>query len=189
MTTTTQAIDLSGQYYDCDDNIFTAQLTTSGTYKTTREGSSFVIYTQRAHAHIYVEDGMWRPVTAHEAPDDPAPRVNGDECPYCDDHYEHILGDCPNDPANYDGPIPSENDPLPFARGVMVLLALFLALATHTASASPDCTITGTTGEGFPVATCADGSTYYQDLDGQPYPNAAGAPVYCPGTWIPCDEC
>jgi hypothetical protein len=59
-------------------------------------------------------------------------------------------------------------------------LALFLAI-THTPFG---CAITGHTSEGFPVATCADGSQVYQDLDGQPYPNAAGNPVYPAGTWV-----
>jgi hypothetical protein len=40
------------------------------------------------------------------------------------------------------------------------------------------------TAEGFPTAYCRDGSVWYQDMDGQPYANEAGNPVYAPGTWV-----
>jgi hypothetical protein len=63
--------------------------------------------------------------------------------------------------------------------------ALALAVTLQTASAQPtSCYPAGTTGEGFPVVQCTDGATWYQDLDGQPYENAAGYPVYAPSTWV-----
>jgi hypothetical protein len=46
------------------------------------------------------------------------------------------------------------------------------------------CAQGGHTGEGFPTAYCRDGSVWYQDMDGQIYENAAGNPVYAPGTWV-----
>jgi hypothetical protein len=46
------------------------------------------------------------------------------------------------------------------------------------------CADGGTTGEGFPVAHCRDGSVWYRDMDGQVYENEAGNPVYAPGTWV-----
>jgi hypothetical protein len=57
------------------------------------------------------------------------------------------------------------------------------AQATGPTTPPAGCTIVGDTGpdEGFPVAHCDDGSRRYLDMDGQPYANAAGAPVYCPG--------
>jgi hypothetical protein len=70
----------------------------------------------------------------------------------------------------------------PLVRSALTGLALALALTAPTLA--HDCPITGHTGEGFPVATCADGTVWYRDMDGQPYPNAAGNPVYAPGTWI-----
>jgi hypothetical protein len=68
----------------------------------------------------------------------------------------------------------------------MQWLAIPALALTLTMQAPAGCTVTGTTGpdEGFPVATCQDGSVWYQDMDGQPYENAAGAPVYAPGTWM-----
>jgi hypothetical protein len=133
------------------------------------------------------------PPVAHEAPDYDPP------CPYCDDHYEHAcIDECPANPDTYDGPIPSEDhEPYGFNRyGIMVLaalVALALSLTTHTAGAgaiytptSPhnDCTDTGEITEfGGPILDC-DGTPIYQDMDGQIYENAAGYPVYEPGTWV-----
>jgi hypothetical protein len=64
--------------------------------------------------------------------------------------------------------------------------AIAIAVLALTIQAPAGCTITGTTvpDEGFPVATCQDGSVWYQDMDGQPYENAAGRPVYPAGTWV-----
>jgi hypothetical protein len=42
----------------------------------------------------------------------------------------------------------------------------------------------GTTGEGFPVATCQDGSVWYADMDGAGGYNS-GLPIVEPGTWVP----
>jgi len=39
--------------------------------------------------------------------------------------------------------------------------------------------------EGFPAVSCPDGAVWYLDMDGQPYANDAGNPVYAPGVfWI-----
>lgn len=60
-----------------------------------------------------------------------------------------------------------------------IIAAALLCLLTTLPS---DCAISGTTGEGFPVATCADGSRVYRDDDGQTHP---GAPYVETGTWVP----
>jgi hypothetical protein len=54
---------------------------------------------------------------------------------------------------------------------------------TLTIQAPAGCTITGTTGpdEGFPVATCDDGTTLYADMDGNALP---GMLYRAPGTWV-----
>jgi hypothetical protein len=71
------------------------------------------------------------------------------------------------------------------SKPVATVAALALAFTLQTASAQPtSCYPAGATGEGFPVVQCADGATWYQDMDGQPYANAAGYPVYAPGTWV-----
>lgn len=69
--------------------------------------------------------------------------------------------------------------------GFALAALCFLTLSTSAQPIAPDgCTLAGTTGEGFPVAVCQDGSTTYRDDDGQPYQNDAGYPVYPPGTWV-----
>jgi hypothetical protein len=105
-------------------------------------------------------------------------------------------------------PIPDEGDACPDCaqqsvpedvkamkpyRALIALAALALSLTTHTAGAgaiytptSPhnDCTDTGEITEfGGPILDC-DGTPIYQDMDGQIYENAAGYPVYEPGTWV-----
>jgi hypothetical protein len=96
-------------------------------------------------------------------------------------------GDCCHDCAQESAP--EDIKAMKPYRALIALAALALSLTTHTAHAAPDCPITGTSGEGFPVATCADGTTWMQDMDGQIYENAAGYPVYAPGTWVPCTYC
>jgi hypothetical protein len=49
---------------------------------------------------------------------------------------------------------------------LIVALALFTAVTTNGGGAHEGCTRSGHTGEGFPAYTCADGHTYYADLDG-----------------------
>ena len=58
-------------------------------------------------------------------------------------------------------------------------LALFLAITQIPAG----CAITGHTSEGFPVASCADGTTRYADMDGAGGYNS-GVPYVIPGTWV-----
>jgi len=62
-----------------------------------------------------------------------------------------------------------------------ILFALFLFTPTthaapYTPTAPVGCTITGTSGEGFPVATCENGDEMYLDLD--------GSIDRAPGTWV-----
>jgi hypothetical protein len=58
-------------------------------------------------------------------------------------------------------------------------LALFLAITQIPAG----CSLTGHTSEGFPVASCADGSQVYADMDGAEGYNS-GLPYVIPGTWV-----
>jgi hypothetical protein len=58
-------------------------------------------------------------------------------------------------------------------------IALFLAITQTPAG----CAITGHTSEGFPVATCADGSHIVADMDGAGGYNS-GLPYVIPGTWV-----
>jgi hypothetical protein len=58
-------------------------------------------------------------------------------------------------------------------------LALFLAITQIPAG----CSLTGHTSEGFPVATCADGSHIVADMDGSGGYNS-GLPYVIPGTWV-----
>jgi hypothetical protein len=58
---------------------------------------------------------------------------------------------------------------------------------TLTIQPPAGCTITGTTGpdEGFPVATCDDGTTMYADMDGNfVYSHGIKFWIREPGTWV-----
>jgi hypothetical protein len=62
------------------------------------------------------------------------------------------------------------------------LTALGIATALFlTVTAPHGCTVTGTTSEGFPLASCANGTTVYADMDGNAL---AGLSYRAPGTWI-----
>jgi hypothetical protein len=63
----------------------------------------------------------------------------------------------------------------------LALLFCTLSPASAQPAAPAGCTIAGTTGEGFPVATCQDGTVWYADMDGQTHP---AAPYVAPGTWV-----
>jgi hypothetical protein len=67
---------------------------------------------------------------------------------------------------------------------VTAVAALALALLATPASAQDltACYPNGTTGEGFPVITCADGNTFYQDMDGD------GRDESTNGRYILCNE-
>lgn len=56
-----------------------------------------------------------------------------------------------------------------------VTVTLALIVLAGFASLPSSCAVTGRTAEGFPVATCEDGTMWYQDMDG-------GAGV-APGEW------
>jgi hypothetical protein len=67
-------------------------------------------------------------------------------------------------------------------RSIVALAALSL-LGINVGFDPAACTSIGHTSEGFPRVQCADGRIWYQDMDGQPYQNDAGYPVYPAGTW------
>lgn len=73
-------------------------------------------------------------------------------------------------------------------RGIAIAAALILATLSPAAAQpiAPDgCQLAGTTGEGFPVAHCQDGTLWYADMDGQTHP---AAPYVAPGTWTPMSD-
>jgi hypothetical protein len=80
-------------------------------------------------------------------------------------------------------------------RSTIFPLLIAAPLLIPSADASPiyetsatrpvDCVESGTLTEfGGPILDCPDGSHWYQDMDGQPYANDAGYPVYEVGTWF-----
>jgi hypothetical protein len=66
----------------------------------------------------------------------------------------------------------------------LALFALTLSPASAQPAAPDGCAIAGTTGEGFPVAQCQDGTIWYQDMDGAGG-YESGLPIVEPGTWVP----
>lgn len=50
--------------------------------------------------------------------------------------------------------------------------------ATSAGATGVECWLSGHTGEGFPAITCADGRTYYADLDGD------GLDATTNGRWV-----
>jgi hypothetical protein len=116
-------------------------------------------------------------------------------CPHCNDYYEHGTNfkECPANPDNYDGPIPSENAGSGFNRyGIMVLAVLLSLFTAQPASAqrftdypiigtpayNASCTITREWEDHSAIAYCSeDGATYAFDADG----NGLAGLSYNPG--------
>lgn len=70
-----------------------------------------------------------------------------------------------------------------FLLTILAAVAVVIALSA-SAGAQTDCYPIQPSGEGFPQVQCTDGTRWYQDMDGQPYANDAGYPVYPAGSWV-----
>ncbi len=150
-------------------------------------------WTRRGPGHWaeIISDDTGEVVAYHESPAPEKRCVHdvpfGTPCAYCqraqDAAVEIVYGT---------GHVPSVDDLLSLVGKPVIISALALVLAlpltTHAApiasAPGPSCAYsTPTQDEGAIYAVCPDGTAYYLDRDGQPFPNAAGVPVRPPG-WV-----